>query len=729
MAKTPTLPRIGLILTEDAISMDHPKLMGRQSAGHGFLQACLNHASLRERITLVTPNVKSREAVRKVVQQCLPSSAKDLSLPELTLQKVSAWGELDVLHMPAPISSQQLVQRGVHRLNGLCLSGVTHTISSASVVQQLGAYVREHTRSSDALICTSQSVRTAIERLWHVEQAVLQRRFGPFKHAPALPGLPVIPLGIHTRDFAFNAMDRLAARTTLGFAADELVVLFVGRLSFHAKANPLALYRAASEAAKRTGQKVRILECGWFANDPTEKAFDEAAQQFGITVQRVDGRTAVQVQRSFAAADVFCSLSDNIQETFGLTPIEAMAAGLPCILSDWNGYRETAIHGEHGFLIKTQMPSRVGFESIEQRFADDTLNYDHYIGHVHALTSVDIESAAQALATLIEQPQLRQRMGQAGRQHVRQHFDWEQVIQRYDALWCEQQAKQQAQPQARLPRIFSSRLSPADLFGHYPSHVLQPDTPLYRQEWPGVYNAKAPASQARDIRQWSMWSFLSNGWLPSADPITQALPALHATQGRSIAQWGQSLKLTLPQSLRLAGWMIKIGLARSQPQALHSPQRSIQLICPPCDLGQRPDLKNLLTDERWVLHPADPSLPSPQRLAAQLQQIVQQGGHAVLLGPHAIVQDYWLAERLHDAWAQMALVQQLPHALAVRHDLLAQTCQSLGLLPEPPDLSALSKTFAETASAQGMTIGHWDMAIAMASPQKSAPNPSQVEST
>ena len=30
-----------------------------------------------------------------------------------------------------------------------------------------------------------------------------------------------------------------------------------------------------------------------------------------------------------------------MQETFGLTPLEAMAAGLPCVVSDWNGYRDT----------------------------------------------------------------------------------------------------------------------------------------------------------------------------------------------------------------------------------------------------------------------------------------------------------------------------------------------------------------------------------------------------
>ncbi|PUE35637.1 glycosyltransferase family 4 protein [Limnohabitans sp. Jir72] len=711
MAKTPPPPRIGLILTEDAISMDNPKLMGRQSAGHGFLRACLNHSSLRERITLLTPGTQARDAVRKVVQQCLPSQAKELILPELNLHRPATWSALDVVHMPAPMSSRQLAQRGVHRLNGLSLSGVTHTISSAQIVQQLSAYVREPTRRSDALICTSQSVHKAVERIWQVEQAVLQRRFGPFRQAPALPDLPVIPLGIHTGDFAFTPMDRLAARTTLGFSPDEQVVLFVGRLSFHAKANPLALYRAAAQASGQTGQKVRILECGWFANEPTEHAFDEAAHQFGITVQRVDGRNAALVQRCFAAADVFCSLSDNIQETFGLTPLEAMAAGLPCILSDWNGYRETALHGEHGFLIPTQMPSRVGLDGLEHRYADDALSYDHYIGHVHALTSVDIEAAAQALTLLLTQPPLRQRMGQAGREHARQHFDWHHIIGRYDELWREQKARQQADSGPRLPRIQSARLSPADLFGHYPSKKLQPSTPLYRQEWPGVYTAKATASQARDIRQWRMWSFLVETWLPPADKVAQALPALHNTQPRSIGEWGQSLQLSTAQSLRLAGWLIKIGQVRTQAPAASSLKRQIHLICELPHLADRADIARLLTDERWVLHPIDTNTNTVRCLSTELQAIAQQGGHAFWLSPQAHIQDFWLAERLHDAWAQMALVKQLPHALAMRHDLLLAS-QASDRTQQANDLPALAGQLQALCQAHGLASGSWNMAVA-----------------
>ncbi len=49
---------------------------------------------------------------------------------------------------------------------------------------------------------------------------------------------------------------------------------------------------------------------------------------------------------------IFTSPIDNIQETFGLTPVEAMACGVPRLSSDWDGYRDTGLE-KQGFLIKT----------------------------------------------------------------------------------------------------------------------------------------------------------------------------------------------------------------------------------------------------------------------------------------------------------------------------------------------------------------------------------------
>ena len=70
-------------------------------------------------------------------------------------------------------------------------------------------------------------------------------------------------------------------------------------------------------------------------------------------VRTVDGRRPEVRFSIWSVADLFLSLSDNVQETFGLTPVEAMAAGLPVVVSDWNGYRSNIRDGVDGFLVRT----------------------------------------------------------------------------------------------------------------------------------------------------------------------------------------------------------------------------------------------------------------------------------------------------------------------------------------------------------------------------------------
>lgn len=172
-----------------------------------------------------------------------------------------------------------------------------------------------------------------------------------------LPGMPVIPLGIHTEDFIFSDAQRSQARQAIGAHDQTLVVLFIGRLSFHAKAHPLAMYQALELAAK--GRKAVLVECGWYANDHIRSAFTEAAHSAcpGVQFVTLDGRNAQDRATAWASADVFCSLSENIQETFGITPIEAMADGLSVVVSDWDGYKDTVRDGVDGFRIPTLMPS------------------------------------------------------------------------------------------------------------------------------------------------------------------------------------------------------------------------------------------------------------------------------------------------------------------------------------------------------------------------------------
>ena len=133
-------------------------------------------------------------------------------------------------------------------------------------------------QSWDAVICTSEAVRAMVERQIEAQAAYLQARFGV--RAELACRLPVIPLGVHCDDFAPNAGRRAAGqalRQRLGIAGGEIAGLFLGRLSFHAKANPFPMYRAMQAAAERSGRRLHLIQAGWFSNDWIESAFTEAA--------------------------------------------------------------------------------------------------------------------------------------------------------------------------------------------------------------------------------------------------------------------------------------------------------------------------------------------------------------------------------------------------------------------------------------------------------------------
>ena len=208
----------------------------------------------------------------------------------------------------------------------------------------------------DALICTSSAVARTVRLLLDAEIAALRWRFGP-SLTVTQPLLPIIPLGVHCDDFAFAPHEREAARAALGIAADEVVALFVGRLSFHAKAHPHAMYAGLQAAAQRTGRKLVLIQSGWFATEHIKAAFGDGAARACPDVRALftDGKDPDRRRQSWAAADLFVSLADNIQETFGLAPIEAMAAGLPVVVTDWDGYKDTVRDGVDGFRIPTWM--------------------------------------------------------------------------------------------------------------------------------------------------------------------------------------------------------------------------------------------------------------------------------------------------------------------------------------------------------------------------------------
>jgi glycosyltransferase involved in cell wall biosynthesis len=90
----------------------------------------------------------------------------------------------------------------------------------------------------------------------------------------------------------------------------------------------------------------------------------------------------------FHGSDVFCYPTHFETESFGLVVVEAMQFSLPVVATRWRGVPSVVVDGESGVLVPVRNPARL----------------------------------EAALATLLQDPDLRARMGSRGRELYLQRF-------------------------------------------------------------------------------------------------------------------------------------------------------------------------------------------------------------------------------------------------------------------------------------------------------------------
>jgi starch synthase len=510
-----------------------PKLMGRQAAGNGFLRGFFRHAGVEAFYCCARNEAEMRsfaalaaaEGVSAPVRWIAPGNPTALAAP-------------GCLYLPAPGLGPFAFERLRAGERNWSLCGVTHTTASHSSMDCITALLTAPLRSWDALVCTSRAVRDTVRHLVEAQAEYLRWRLGATRFE--LPQLPLIPLGVDCSQYRPDPARRAEARARLGVAPEDLVVLFVGRLSFHAKAHPLPMYLALERAAD--GRRVHLVQAGWFATDAIATAFRDAGRLLAPSLNLIfpDGRDAAQRATAWAAADVFCSLADNVQETFGLTPIEAMAAGLPVVAADWNGYRDTVRDGIDGFLMPTLMPPAPLGTDLAARHELGVDNYDVYCGYASQLVAVDVAAAEVAFRRLFADAALRRRMGEAGRRRAEALYDWRTVIASYQALWAELAERRRSDANLAdrpTPAANPARPDPFAAFASYPTAAIRGDHVVRLA--PG-----ADAATLADRRALAMVAFASAIAPPEQD--IQAMLDLLAEGPRRVDE----LLATLPSERR-----------------------------------------------------------------------------------------------------------------------------------------------------------------------------------
>ncbi len=463
----------------DAFDTSRPKLMGRHAAGEGFLRGYARYSDADVLYCYTSTDKQFADFKRRVVEL----TGRERPCAFIPYSRRHELARPGCLFVPAPGLNEFAWQRRFGDAKAYSICGVTHTTASHGVMNAIGDLLIAPIQPWDAVICTSAVVRATFAHVLDNWSAYLNDRFGGEARCPAQ--LPVIPLGVECDEMApsrARKKTRLELRGRLGIGDKDIAVLFMGRLSYHAKAHPLPMYLGLEEAARRTGKPIHLIQAGWFGNKAIENAFIEGAKLYCPSVRAVflDGRKPEVRANVWTAADIFCSLSDNVQETFGLTPAEAMAAGLPIVVSDWDGYRDTIRDGIDGFAIPTAMPPPGTGEGFAYRHLMELDNYDHYIGNASQCVAVDVKACADALTALVKNKSLRRRMGEAGRKRAREEYDWRVVVAAYQELWKELAERREAEAEAAPRRpgapAHPLRDDPFSVFAGYPTAVIEDDT-------------------------------------------------------------------------------------------------------------------------------------------------------------------------------------------------------------------------------------------------------------
>lgn len=176
---------------------------------------------------------------------------------------------------------------------------------------------------------------------------------------------------------------------------DDRVVVVGTIKTLSAKYGIDTLIQAFALVRRKVGDKIDVkLEIS--GSGPDKQKFELMVQRLGIA-DKVIFHGNIQhdsVPSMLHRMDIYVALSRLDSESFGVAILEASACATAVVVSDADGPAEVTIDGRTGFIVPRNKP----------------------------------EAAAEALINLIEQPELRDRMGNEGRHHVLNHYTWSHSI-------------------------------------------------------------------------------------------------------------------------------------------------------------------------------------------------------------------------------------------------------------------------------------------------------------
>lgn len=229
---------------------------------------------------------------------------------------------------------------------------------------------------------TTQVSRSGLER--YVQVGAVPR-----------PKIKYIPNGVSIERFRPDPEARKRLREELGLDK-AFAWLAVGRFD-PPKDYPIMLRAFAVVLGKRPEAQLLIAGDG-----PLRPSIEKLAKDLGIGAQVKFLGIRRDIHELMNAADAY--VMSSAWEGMPMVLLEACATGLPVVATNVGGNREIVQDGVTGFLVPPK----------------------------------DSEALAQAMLRLMNlSAEERQRMGQAGREHIKANFSLDRVVDQWEALYKE----------------------------------------------------------------------------------------------------------------------------------------------------------------------------------------------------------------------------------------------------------------------------------------------------
>lgn len=194
-------------------------------------------------------------------------------------------------------------------------------------------------------------------------------------------------------DRYLSTEDRAVLRRRLGLEPHRSYVINVAR--HHPVKDQATLLRGFAEVAL-VRDEVDLLLAG---DGPGRNGLERLAEELGIAARTKFLGVRRDIPELLQAADIFALTS--VSEAASLTLLEAMAAGLPAVVTEVGGNPEIVRHGREGLLVPRG----------------------------------DAVAVAAALKRLLEDPEQAASLGQAGRERVAKRYRLERTVEVYSQLY------------------------------------------------------------------------------------------------------------------------------------------------------------------------------------------------------------------------------------------------------------------------------------------------------